>query len=267
MKKGEGTALITGASAGIGAALAREFAANGHDVILVARSADKLEKLAGELEHAHRVKAVVITSDLSVPGAAEGLYREVRARKLFVDILVNNAGLLFEGPFWKTKLANHEQLVQVNITALTALTHLFLSAMIKRGRGRVMNVASTSAFSPVPYLSTYAASKAYVLSMSEALNIELRAQNVNGVKVIALCPGFTETDMIAKEGGRSMNVPLVRNMSAAEVAAEGYAACKAGRPLFINGIGNRALVQFGKHQPRWLQRRLYSLIARKGINS
>lgn len=260
MKKG--TALITGASAGIGEALAREFAKNGHDLILVARSADKLKKLAAELGKEHSIRATALPSDLGTAGAAETLYAQVSRRGLVVDVLVNNAGLLHKGPFWETKLDAHQNLLQLNIGVLTALTHLFVPGMIKRKHGRILNLASTSAFQPIPYLSTYAASKAFVLSFSEALNIELKGK---GVKVTALCPGFTETEMIAKEGGRSMNVPFVRNLTVTEVAREGYAACAAGKPLYINGATNRALVALGELQPRWIQRRVTELVATKGI--
>ena len=259
----KGTALITGASAGIGAALAREFAAYGHDLVLVARSADKLKKLADELATAHGIRATAIASDLGAPNAAEYLQHDVTKQGLSVDVLVNNAGLLHEGPFWETQLADHQQLLQLNIGALTALTHLFLPAMIERKQGRIMNLASTSAFQPIPYLSTYAASKAFVLSFSESLNIELKG---TGVKVTALCPGFTETEMIAKSGGKSMNVPFVRNLTAQEVAEQGYAACIAGKPLFINGASNRTLIAFGRHQPRWMQRLVTEMIAKKGIS-
>jgi len=258
----KGTALITGASGGIGAALAREFAAKGHDLVLVARSTDKLKSLANELAAQHGIRAQVLPADLGAPQAAEALHREVVAQGLTVDILVNNAGLLHEGAFWQTPLASHQQLLSVNIGALMALTHLFLPAMIERKQGRVLNLASTSAFQPIPYLSTYAASKAFVLSFSEGLNIELKG---SGVRVTALCPGFTETEMIAKSGGKSMSVPFVRNLTAEEVAQQGYAACIAGKPLYINGASNRTLIAFGRHQPRWLQRLVTEMISKKGI--
>ena len=257
------TVLITGASAGIGAALAREFAAKGHDLILVARSAEKLELLADELAKQHGIHTHVVPADLSKPHSAEALHREVLARGVVVDILVNNAGVLHEGPFWQTALADHQQLVGVNISTLIGLTHLLLPAMIERQYGRVLNLASTSAFQPIPYLSTYAASKAFVLSFSEGLNIELKG---TGVKVTALCPGFTETEMIAKAGGKSMSVPFVRNLTADEVAHQGYLACMAGKPLYINGASNRALIAFGRHQPRWLQRLVTEMISKKGIS-
>ncbi|MDP9142107.1 MAG: SDR family oxidoreductase [Pseudomonadota bacterium] len=259
---GKGTALITGASAGIGAALAREFAKNGHDVILVARSIGKLKKLSAELAKKYDVRAIALPSDLGVSGAAEALYSQISKRRSQVDYLVNNAGLLHEGSFWETPLAAHQQLLQLNIGALTALTHLFLPAMIERKRGRILNLASTSAFQPIPYLSTYAASKAFVLSFSEALNIELKGK---GVKITALCPGFTETEMISKASGKSMSVPFVRNLTVEEVAREGYAACVAGKPLYINGASNRAMIALSSLQPRWSQRLITEIIAKKGI--
>ena len=258
----KGTALITGASAGIGEALAREFAKNGHDLILVARSADKLKKLAVELGKAHSIRAIALPCDLGTTDAAEKLHAQASRRGLVVDILINNAGVLHEGPFWETKLDAHQQLLQLNIGALIALTHLFVPGMIERKHGRILNLASTSAFQPIPYLSTYAASKAFVLSFSEALNIELKGK---GVKVTALCPGFTETEMIAKTGGKSMNVPFVRNLTADEVAREGYAACAAGKSLYINGASNRAMIALSQLQPRWIQRRVTEMIAKKGI--
>ncbi|MEK6788193.1 MAG: SDR family oxidoreductase [Pseudomonadota bacterium] len=257
-----GTTLITGASTGIGAALAREFAAHGHDLILVARSLGKLQALADELSAQHGIRAEVIAQDLAAPDAAAEVHAEVQRRGLTVDILVNNAGLLFEGPYWETPLASHQQLVQVNIGAVMALTHHFLPGMIARGRGRVLNLASTSAFQPVPYLATYAASKAFVLSFSEALSIELKGR---GVTVTALCPGFTETEMIAKAEGKSMSVPLVRNMTAEEVAQEGYVACMTGRPMHVNGLANRALVTLGRLQPKVLQRWVIEHIAKAGV--
>ena len=126
----------------------------------------------------------------------------------------------------------------------------------------MLNLGSTSAFQPVPYLATYAATKAFVLSFSEALGIELKGR---GVTVTALCPGFTETEMIAKDGGKSMTVPLVRNMTAEEVAREGYAACMAGSPLHVNGLANRAMVTLGRLQPRAWQRWVIERVARAGI--
>lgn len=256
------TTLITGASGGIGAELARQYAEHGYHLILVARNQKKLTALAKELTKQHGINVEVIAQDLGQADAAQSVFDEVQKRKLSVDVLVNNAGVLFDGPFIRTAAADHAALVQLNITALTVLTHLFLPAMLERGAGRIMNIASTSSFQPVPSLSTYAASKAYVLSFSEALAVELKG---TGVTVTALCPGFTETDMIAKGNDRSMSVPFVKNLSPQEVAKQGYKACRVGRPLHITGLGNKALIEFGRYQPRWLQRIASDIVAKRGF--
>jgi short-subunit dehydrogenase len=263
MSTSKGTALITGASAGIGVEFARVFAENGYDLILVARSEHKLRNLAKELLSLHGIKCTVIASDLGQPTAAQMLFDEVVRQGLQVDVLVNNAGLLHEGPFSDTAISAHMQLLQVNIIACTVLAHLFLKPMLDRGAGRVLNVASTSAFQPLPQLSTYAASKAYLLSLSEALAIETRD---SGVTVTALCPGFTNTGMIAKDGGKkTMSVPFIRNMEPAEVAREGFNACISGDPLKINGIANQLLVELGRYQPRPIRRWLSMMVAKKGF--
>lgn len=257
------TALITGASAGIGTEFARVFAAEGHDLILVARSRDKLEALAAGLIAEHKVRCAVVASDLGEPRAPQALFDEVTQRKLRVDVLVNNAGLLHSAPFGRIPLADHLQLLQVNVTACTALAHLFLAPMLKRKAGRILNVCSTSAFQPLPHLAVYAASKAYLLSLSEALWIETQG---TGVTVTALCPGFVNTDMIAKDdGSKSMNVPFIRNLEAGDVARQGFDACMAGKPLYINGAGNRAAVELGRLQPRPLRRWLSVQIAKRGF--
>lgn len=263
MARTQPTALITGASAGIGAEFARVFAAEGHDLILVARSQAKLEALALELAAEHGAKCVVIASDLGDPKAPQALFDEVKRRRQRVDVLVNNAGLLHSAAFADIALADHLQLLQVNVVACTALAHLFLAPMLKRKSGRILNVASTSAFQPLPNLAVYAASKAYLLSLSEALWIEARDR---GVTVTALCPGFVNTDMIAKEGGRkSMSVPLIRNLEPGEVARQGFEACMAGKPLYVNGVGNLAAVELARLQPRPLRRWLSLQIAKRGF--
>ena len=263
MKTHKPTALITGASAGIGAEFARVFAAEGHDLILAARSKDKLEALAAELTSQHGARCEVIGSDLGDPAAPQALFDEVSRRKLRVDVLVNNAGLLHSAVFGEIPLADHLQLLQVNVVACAALMHLFLAPMLKRKSGRILNVASTSAFQPLPNLALYAASKAFLLSLSEALWIETKG---TGVTVTALCPGFVNTDMIAKDGGKkSMNVPLIRNLEPDEVARQGFEACMAGKALYINGVGNRAAVELGRLQPRPLRRWLSLQIAKRGF--
>src|SRR6201986_3308991 len=184
------TALITGASGGIGLELARLFAADGHDLVLVARSAGKLSSLAEELAGRHNVGVRVIPADLAGAEAPGDIFDELRRDGVSVDALVNNAGVGSYGLFAETDLRTELDLLQINVVALTHLTKLFLPAMIARRRGYVMNVASTAAFQPGPLMAVYYASKAYVLSLSEALAAELKR---TGVRVTALCPGPTNT--------------------------------------------------------------------------
>jgi short-subunit dehydrogenase len=257
------TVLVTGASGGIGEQLARVFAKNKCNLILVARSQAKLQSLADELKSQYGTNCTVISSDLSDPAAPAALFEQVKAAGLHVDILVNNAGLLYEGPLHANPLESHLQLLQVNVQACVALAYLFLKPMLEKRSGKILNVASTSAFQPVPMLSTYGASKAFLLSFSEALSIETQG---TGVTVTALCPGFTNTDMIAKDnGGKSMNLPFVPNMEASEVAQEGYDACMAGKFMHINGRMNQLVVEVGRFQPRPLRRFLSGLIAKRGF--
>ncbi|HSW04504.1 SDR family NAD(P)-dependent oxidoreductase, partial [Aquabacterium sp.] len=188
------TALITGASSGIGEALAGCFAAAGHALVLVARRTDKLEDLARELRSAHGIKVTVLGADLSLPNAPATLAQQLKRRRITVDILVNNAGVLVQGGFAEMAAADHRSMIDLNVLGLTAMLTEFVPGMKKRGRGRVLNVASIAAFQPVPSLATYAATKAYVLSLSESLSEELRD---SGVTVTALCPGVTATPMLA----------------------------------------------------------------------
>jgi short-subunit dehydrogenase len=247
------TTLITGASAGIGAAFARVFAREGHNLILVARSSGKLATLAEELKQQHGIRATVIVCDLADPQGAQQLYADVKKRRLSVDILVNNAGLLNEGKFSTIALDDHLRLMQVNMAAVTALSHLFLADMLKRGSGRILNNASTSAFQPAPLLATYAASKAFVLSLGDAMRIELMG---TGVTLTTLCPGFTETDMIVTDEGEKMKLPFVRHLSPEEVAEQGFSACMAGKDLCVPGVANNLMSIAGSQMPRWLRERI-----------
>jgi short-subunit dehydrogenase len=263
MKPGKPIALITGASSGIGAAFAQVFAAQGHDLVLVARREDRLRALASAIETQSEVHCHVVVQDLGLPEAPQAVLDDVVRRGLQVGVLVNNAGVLHRGTFAATGLAQHLQLLQLNVVACTALAHLFLAPMLARGSGRILNVASMSAFQPLPHLAVYAASKAYLLSLSEALAIETRG---TGVTVTALCPGFTNTDMIARDAGESaMHLPFVRNLEPDEVARQGYVACMAGQPLLITGAANRAVAAFVRHQPRSWWRWASSRVARKGF--
>ena len=253
--------LITGASGGIGEQLARVFARNNHNLVLVARSESKLASLADELTKAHGVDCIVMPADLTDPAAPAALFQQTQQQQIEVDCLVNNAGLLCEGALNDNTLETHLNLLQVNVSACTALAWLYLKPMLIAKRGRILNIASTSSFQPVPFLSTYAASKAYLLSFSEALWIETRG---SGVSVTAVCPGFTNTDMIARQdGGKSMSIPLVPNMEASEVAEEAYKACMDGKAMHINGRMNQLVVEASRFQPRPLRRLLSGLLAKQ----
>lgn len=186
--KRRSTALITGASAGIGRELAKVFAENGHDLVLVARSKDKRTMLVRELTAGYDVRATMISNDLTEAGAPRSLLTSVRRREIDVDILVNDAGVVEQGEFIRMKPTRLAEIVQLNAIALTQMTRLFAAPMVERGSGRILNVASTASFQAVPYLAVYAATKAFVLSLTEALAEELAG---TGVTLTALCPGFT----------------------------------------------------------------------------
>jgi len=253
-------ALISGASAGIGAELARAFAAKGHDLVLVARSRDKLGAIARELEGEHSARVRIIPADLSVPGVPQTLCDRLSEKGIDIDVLVNNAGVLFEGDFANVALDDHLRLLQINIVALTALTRLLLPAMLERRSGRILNVASTAAFMPIPRLATYAAAKSYLLSLTEALSEELRG---TGVTVTALCPGFTQTSMLS--GSRLARwVPSMLVMSASAVAQEGCDACLAGETIHVAGIGNDVAARGVGFLPRLLVRAVGGLVTSRG---
>jgi short-subunit dehydrogenase len=257
------TALITGASSGIGEALARGFAARGCPVVLVARSADKLQALATSLTAEHGVKAWAVPCDLARPeGPAELAAAMKRARRP-IDILVNNAGVLAYGEFVRQPAARQRALVELNVGALTQMLAHFLPPMVARGRGRVLNVASVASFQPVPTLATYAATKAYVLSLTEALAEELRE---HGVTVTALCPGITATHMLTDTQRRSRELQRLPGFlvgSAEDVAAEGIEACLAGEVIRVPGALNQAAMLAGRATPRWLLRRVSGAMVRR----
>jgi len=259
------TALVTGASSGIGEALAERFAADGHDLVLVARSADKLKALAARLKTRHGVKVLVQAADLSLPGAAAALAAALKRRRVQVDMLVNNAGVLEHGGFCDVPAARHQQLIDLNISALTALITHFVPGMRERGFGRVLNVASIAAFQPVPTLATYAATKAYVLSLSEALAEELRG---SGVTVTALCPGITATQMLdsAAQGSDALSrLPGFLIGDADDVATQGYRACMRGDAIVVPGVLNRMGTLAARATPKWLLRKLSGEVTRRSL--
>ena len=253
------TALITGASGGIGEALARQLAARKIDLILVARTAAKLEALAVELTAQHGVHVAVIAQDLTQPNAAGHIEARVTELGLTVDFLINNAGFASYGEFYALPLGHELEIIQVNITALTDLTHRFLPGMVERRRGRVLNVASTAAFMPGPLMAVYYASKAYVLSFSEAINEELRGL---GIHVTALCPGPVETGFQNRAQMQESkliagNNPLLSpTMSANEVAREGIQAMFAGQTVKVVGRINKLQTLTPRFLPRSLVPRM-----------
>jgi uncharacterized protein len=258
-------ALVTGASSGIGEALANCFAQDSHDLVLVARSADKLRSLAAELKSAHDVKVLVQPADLSLPGAPAALFDALKRKRVVVDMLVNNAGVLEHGAFCDIGAARHQELIDLNITALTGLLAQFVPGMRERGFGRVLNVASIAAFQPVPTLATYAATKAYVLSLTESLAEELRG---SGVTVTALCPGITATQMLTRASEASdtlSRLPAFLIGDAAQVAAEGYRACMRGHVIHVPGVFNRVGTLAARATPKWLLRNLSGRVTRRSL--
>jgi hypothetical protein len=235
------TALITGASGGIGLELARIFAREGYRVVLVARNEKRLKEIAQELRPA---ESEVIALDLSLPGAAE----EIHGKTSKVDVLVNNAGFGVFGKFVEKGLAEELNMMQLNMTALVILTRLYLPSMIAAGSGKIMNLASTAAFQPGPLMAIYFATKAFVLSFSEAIANELEG---TGVTVTALCPGPTTSDF--QERAQMQNSGLVKGrkmMDARTVAEAGYRALMAGKRIEIPGLANKLLIQSLRLSPR-----------------
>lgn len=249
-------ALITGASTGIGLELARVFAREGYDLVLSARNLAALETLAGELSGAHGVAVSAIAADLAVAGAADALAAEVVSAGMEIDVLVNNAGVGLYGLFVETPLADEQRMIQLNVASLVTLTKLFLPGMVQRRRGRVLNVASVAAFLPGPHMSVYYASKAFVLSFSEAIADELRH---SGVTVTALCPGPT-TSAFQKTARMERSRITQRAMQdAATVAEAGFRGMLAGRPVVIPGVQNRAVPLLARLAPR----RLVTMLSRR----
>ncbi len=257
-----GIVLITGASSGIGEALAKRFASAGHDLVLVARSADKLKALAVALAAQYGVKAWVAPADLALPDAPAKLLAAMRRARRPISILVNNAGVLEYGAFAGMTPARHQQMVALNVAGLTAMLAHFVPPMVERGSGKVLNVASIAAFQPIPTLATYAASKAYVLSLTESLSEELKG---TGVTVTALCPGITATHMLgnAQAGSQELNkLPKFLIGDADAVANDGYQACMAGDTIKVPGIVNLAATVSARATPKWLLRRLSGAFVR-----
>lgn len=253
-------ALITGASAGIGRELAREFAAQGFDLVVVARRRSRLAALKRELERTAEVRVRIIEADLYEPDAAARLQRLLARTP--IEVLVNNAGTLEGGGFADSEAGRNEQMVQLNVAQLVALTHALLPAMLRHGHGRIMNLASIAAFAPVPYLAVYSATKAFVLAFSEALAEELRD---TGVTVTAVCPGLTNSEMadaaMERAGGLSAYRPYLF-AEPADVARAAYAGCMKGEALVVPGAANQLYDGLMKLAPRVAKRRLAAVFGR-----
>jgi short-subunit dehydrogenase len=234
------TALVTGASMGLGREYARLFAADGHNLVLVARSDDKLRLLAAELGAEHRVSVRVLPADLADPESPERIFDALARDHVEIEFLVNNAGFGLNGAFAELDGARQLEIVQVNVAALTALCRLFLPSMIARGHGRILNVASVAAFQPGPGMAVYFASKAYVLSLSEALAHELSA---TGVTVTCHCPGATATEFAGKADLLNSKLFKMGVAGPADVARHGYRAMMKGRVVSIHGPVNWVAAQ------------------------
>lgn len=250
-------ALVTGASGGIGAAIARELAAKGFDLVLVARTKDRLDELDAELGSVHGATSTVIAMDLSATDAGHRLATEVLGRGIEVDMVVNNAGFADYGVLWKANGEKIDQMIRLNMATLTELMHDLLPGMVARKSGQIMNIASTAAFLPGPLMAVYYATKAYVLSLSEAVNEELKG---TGVTVTAVCPGPTESGFQAKaelessklfQGGKIMDVDTV--------ARYAVSSTLKGKPVAVVGPKNKLVV----FSPRFLPRRLLPGIVKR----
>ncbi len=249
------TALITGASAGIGLAFARVFAANGFNLVLTARRADRLGAIADELRRQHGVDVRVITADLADPSAPRTLFDELASAGVTVDALVNNAGYGLPGRYASTAWAEQARFIQVMVTAVCELAHRFLPPMLERGYGRVINVASVTGLLPgSPGHTLYGASKAFLIKFSQALALETRRQNVH---VTAVCPGFTRSEFHDVNRTREIvsQMPKWMWLDADTVAREGYDAVMRGRFVYVNGAVYRAIVFLVRHLPEsWVLR-------------
>jgi len=243
--------LITGASSGIGEVFARRLAARGRNVLLVARSEEKLVTLCNELGRSNSIRAQHVALDLSLPESPARLFEETEKRGLSIDLLVNNAGFGSFGDFAKADLARELNMIDLNVKALVELTYRFLQPMRERRQGAIINVASTAAFQAVPFMATYAATKAFVLSFSEALWEENRA---HGIKVMALCPGVTETNFF--EAARGQKPPARASQTPEEVVETALRGLARGKSHIISGWINRAMTESERLVPRSLVTRM-----------
>jgi uncharacterized protein len=245
--KTSSTALITGASGGIGYELAKLFARDGNNLVLVARSGEKLAQFAAELEKAYMIRTTVVVADLAVAGGPDSVFAATSRAGIDVDVLVNNAGFGQFGMYVETDLQEEMRQIQLNIASLTQLTKLYVRPMVARGRGRILNVASTAAFQAGPLMAVYYATKAYVLSFSGALSNELRG---TGVTATCLCPGPTTTEFHKRAAMDLSNIMKAPFMDAKTVAEIGYRGMLKGKSVVIAGRMNWLAAQSTRFAPR-----------------
>jgi uncharacterized protein len=253
------TALVTGASSGMGADFARDLAARGCSLILTARRTDRLERLQSEIGNRYGVKVESIASDLAAPGAGQNLYDRIRARGVNVDVLVNNAGYAVFGEFRSTEWERTRQMLELDVVALTHLTRLFAADMAARKYGYVLLVASTGAFQPTPTYAAYAAAKTYVLYLGEALHAELRPL---GVGCTVLCPGVTRTEFFEVAGQKMTAYQRLVAMDSAAVARIGIRAMLAYRSCVVAGFSNALVARLAPLLPRQLMAALAARMMR-----
>ncbi|WP_296652204.1 SDR family oxidoreductase [Rhodoferax sp.] len=253
------TVLVTGASSGIGMELARQFAQLGHNLVMLARGRAALEALALEIQMQHKVSAQVIVADLCDPQAPANILEELTRRDLQIDVLVNNAGFGLLGPHADLDVQRQMDMVQVNITSLVLLTRLLLPGMLARDTGGVLNVASTAAFQAGPNMAIYYASKAFVLSYTEALHEEVGGTKLH---VSCLCPGPTHTGFVAAAGMEGVGLFKLGAQSAEEVARVGVTGFQNNRTIAISGFKNSALAFLGKFSPRFVTRKIAQALNR-----
>lgn len=254
------TAWVTGASAGLGEGFARRLAARGHDVILTARRADRLETLAAELRAGGR-QAWVLPADLAAPGAVDALMAEIGRQGLAVNLLVNNAGFGLRGAVAELDRARHAAMIDLNCRVLVELCHAVLPGMIQLRQGGILNVASTAAFQPGPWMSVYYATKAFVLSFSEGLHEEVKAQ---GVRVAALCPGATRTEFGAISDMESSRLFKLLAGEADQVIEDGLRALDRNQAVKVSGLVNAAIAATPRFSPRWVARAIAGALQKPG---
>jgi len=253
------TALITGASEGIGRCFADIYAKHQHNLVLVARNNDKLQQVADEIRAKYAVDVLVIAMDLVPSDAALQLFTQLQEAQIDIDILVNNAGMMQVEKLYVSNLQQLNNLLQLNVVSVVNLTRYFMQAMITRGRGKIVNLGYIASFMPTPNFAAYGASKAFVLSFSEALAEELRG---TGVSVTCVCPGMTETKMLSHADGLERFIPGFLKAEPMQLAEQAYKARMKGDVVFLDKLANKLVVQWATHYPRWMVRSVNGLFSR-----